>query len=313
MNSITTKASTLIASKFGRTALVLQKYSPEILLGVGIIGAIGAAVLASKATLKAGDIVEQGKFDLEKIDMVRSSEKEEVYSQNDYLKDRAIVYVRTGVNLGKLYAPALSVGALSIVSILASHGIMNRRNVGLMAAYNVVAESFSKYRSRVVDDLGRDADRKYRFGVEETEVEETTTNSAGTEVTAKKKIKTVQPITGSDYAVIFDEFNQNWHRDPTYNMHFLTMQQTWFNDKLRINGHVFLNEVYDALGFPRTSAGAVVGWLRRDKDDPRGDGQIDFDLYSAYNSEAKRDFLNNRNPSILLDFNVDSKPIWDQI
>lgn len=35
------------------------------------------------------------------------------------------------------------------------------------------------------------------------------------------------------------------------------------NDKLRWQGHLFLNEVYDALGMPKTRLGAVMGWSRK--------------------------------------------------
>ena len=35
------------------------------------------------------------------------------------------------------------------------------------------------------------------------------------------------------------------------------------NDKLRWQGHVFLNEVYKALGMPQTRLGGVMGWSRK--------------------------------------------------
>lgn len=314
MNDIlATKVGRFMVGKFGKTGLVLQKYSPEILLGVGIVGAVAATVLACKATLKAGDILADAKTDLTDINQVKAEKSEDVYSQKDYQQDLAIVYLQTTVKFAKLYGPAVGLGALSIASILASHGIMNRRNVGLMAAYSVVADGFAQYRDRVVKDLGPDADKKYRFGVTEEEVEDETTDETGKVTKTKKKIKVANTDEMlSEYSRIFDECSANWHRDPTYNMHFLITQQNWFNDMLRIRGHVFLNEVYDALGFDRTPAGAVVGWLKRDKDDPRGDGIIDFDVFNMHNSEAKRDFLTHKNPSIVLDFNVDG-PIWNKI
>ena len=73
-----------------------------------------------------------------------------------------------------------------------------------------------------------------------------------------------------------------------------------FNDLLISRGHVFLNEVYDALGFERTEAGNVVGWVLN-KD---GDNYIDFGIYDI-TSPGGRLFVNGQEPSILLDFNVD--------
>jgi hypothetical protein len=67
------------------------------------------------------------------------------------------------------------------------------------------------------------------------------------------------------------------------------------NQLLQIRGHVFLNEVYDALELPRTSHGAVVGWLHQTVEavsDQTGDGYIDFDLKPS-------------DEGIEIDFNVD--------
>ena len=43
---------------FSKVGFGLQKKSPEILVGVGIVGAVASAVLACYATTKAGAIVE---------------------------------------------------------------------------------------------------------------------------------------------------------------------------------------------------------------------------------------------------------------
>jgi hypothetical protein len=75
---------------------------------------------------------------------------------------------------------------------------------------------------------------------------------------------------------------------------------------LRVRGHVFLNEVYDALGIERTKAGSVVGWVM-------GEGRansIDFGLYDG--RERARAFVNGYERTIILDFNVDGV-IYDLI
>ena len=83
------------------------------------------------------------------------------------------------------------------------------------------------------------------------------------------------------------------------NLFFLKAQQTNANVQLTVRGHVFLNEVYDMLGLPRTAAGAIVGWVRGN-----GDDVIDFGIWD--NNDINSDFVNGYNRSkILLDFNVD--------
>jgi hypothetical protein len=89
---------------------------------------------------------------------------------------------------------------------------------------------------------------------------------------------------------------------------FLRAQQQYANDKLRANGHLFLNEVYDMLGIPRTKAGQVVGWVY-DAENPIGDNYVDFGIYDIHR-ETVRNFVNGYERTILLDFNVDGN-IWD--
>ena len=97
---------------------------------------------------------------------------------------------------------------------------------------------------------------------------------------------------------------------------FLRRQQDYANEVLKSRGHLFLNEVYDMLGIPRTKAGQVVGWIYNE-DNPNGDNYVDFGIYDLSNlsdsqKERKMAFVNGQEYSILLDFNVDG-PIYDLI
>ena len=101
--------------------------------------------------------------------------------------------------------------------------------------------------------------------------------------------------TYSKYARIFDENNVNWSKDQKANLMFLKCQQTYATDLLKKKETVFLNEVYEMLGLPRSQEGCVVGW-HYDEKNPIGDNYIDFDLFNA-------SVLN----LIVLDFNVDGR------
>jgi hypothetical protein len=84
------------------------------------------------------------------------------------------------------------------------------------------------------------------------------------------------------------------------NKFFLLQQQNFANDKLKSQGYLFLNEVLDMLGIPRTKAGQAVGWIYNGD----GDGYIDFGIYDMYH-EANRKFVNGLEKSTWLNFNVD--------
>ncbi len=291
----------------GRTGLVLKKYSPEILMGAGILGIVGSTVLACKATLKLEDIIDDAKNTLDTIDStLESGEYSEQYNEEDAKKDKAIVYVKTGVELVKLYAPAISLGVVSIACLMGSHNIMKKRNVAVVAAYKAVEESFANYRRRVVEEFGKDKDEEYRYGIVRTEETITETNKDGKKTKVKKTVDRLDPNHISQYARFFDECSPNWSKTPEYNLLFLKAQQNYANDLLKARGHLFLNEVYDMLGIPRSQAGAVVGWVL-DKDN---DNFVDFGIYNG--DERGRAFVNGDERSILLDFNVDGV-IYDLI
>lgn len=105
-------------------------------------------------------------------------------------------------------------------------------------------------------------------------------------------------VCASLYAKFFNEECKGWTNDPEANFMFLRHTESYATDMLRNRGHLFLNEVYDLLGIPRTKAGQVVGWVYAE-DNPMGDNYVDFGLY---NNES---FINGLEKSLLLDFNVD--------
>ena len=283
----------------GRSGLVLKKYSPEILMGVGVVGAVTSTVLACKATLKLDAIVDETKVTLDKINTAKPKLSEDKYSDSDYKKDLAVTYAQSAVQIVKLYAPALTVGVVSISCLLGAHGIMKKRNVAVVAAYNAMAKSFKDYRKRVTDEYGVDVDRKFRTGVVKTEtVKELDANGDEIEVINEY----LDPNGHSVYARFFDESCSQWDKHPDYNATFVKCQQNWANDLLNSRKHLFLNEVYDNLGMPRTKAGQSVGWVKDGKNG--GDSFVDFGLFDG-EKQVVRQFVNGDERSILIDFNVD--------
>ena len=295
-----------------RIGFKIKKASPEIMVVAGVVGVVTSTVMACKATTKVNDILEETRKQVDDVHNVLDSDviSEDEYNNDDAKKDLAIIYTQTGVKLIKLYAPSVIVGALSITGILASHKILKKRNVALTAAYATIDRSFKEYRGRVVERFGKELDRELRYNIKAQEIEEKTVDKDGNETIEKKTISVVDPNMYSDYARIFDNGSMGWTKDPEYNLMFLKLQQNQANDRLRAQGYLFLNDVYDMLGIPRTKAGQIVGWVY-DEDNPVGDNFVDFGIYDIYNEKAC-DFVNGRERSIVLDFNVDGN-ILDMI
>lgn len=283
----------------------LKKHSPEILVVAGVVGTIASAVMACKATTKISTILDKSKEDIDAIhNMMNDGTHKDEYSKDDGKKDLAIVYIQTGFKFAKLYAPAVALGVLSITSILASNDILRKRNVAIAAAYATVDKGFKEYRSRVVEKFGEEVDKELKYNIKAKKIEEKTIDpKTGKETTTEKTVN-VSSIDGySDYARFFDESCRDWEKNSEYNLMFLRSQQQYANDLLVSRGHLFLNEVYDMLGIPRTTAGQAVGWLY-DKNNAKGDNFVDFGIYEI-NREKSRAFVNGYERVILLDFNVD--------
>ena len=289
-----------------------KKHSPEILVVAGVVGTVASAVMACKATLKVNDILEETKVEIEKVKTVVADEtiSEEKYSEQDAKKDLAIIYAHTGIKLVKLYGPSIILGTLSITGILASNNILRKRNIALAAAYKAIDTGFKEYRSRVVERFGEDLDKELRYNVKAKEIKEKVVDENGKEKTVKKTINVADPNFYSDYARCYDDGCKGWVKDSEYNLMFLRNTQSFMNEKLRAQGYLFLNDVYDALGIPRSKAGQVVGWIYDEKN-PNGDNFVDFGIYDLY-KEGNRDFVNGYERTIWLDFNVDG-PILDLI
>lgn len=300
---------TSISRSLHKAGFQLKKHSPEILIVAGVVGTVTSAVMACKATLKVNEVLDKAKQDINTIhdvaaDVEAGIRPADEYTPEDQKKDLTIVYTKTGIELVKLYAPAVIVGALSIASIVSSHRILRKRNVALAAAYATIDQSFKEYRGRVIERFGKELDRELKYNIKSKEVEERVVDEDGHEQIVKKTVEVGEP---SDYARFFDETCTGWEKNAEFNLTFLKLQQSYANEKLKAQGHLFLNEVYDMLGMQRSKAGNVVGWIY-DPNHPERDSYVDFGIYDLCD-ERKRAFVNGYERSILLDFNVDGD-IW---
>lgn len=276
---------TSLPGVLGRTQLVLQKHGPTILTAVGLVAMTSGAFLAVKQTMKLEETLAMNE------DRVEASRVGPFETDRARQRELYKAYLKNVFEFIKLYGPAVSLFIAGGGSVLAGHGIMQKRQVALVAAYNAVEKSFQAYRARVIEDLGEDKDRDYILGINE-KIEK---GEDGRKTTTLD----VDPSKMSQFARVFDESNDYWQREENYNQFFLTTEQNIINDILLHRGHVFLNEIYDRLGFKRVPEGNVLGWIVGE-DQPNF---IDFGIYDA-STQAKRNFINGYEKSIWLDFKV---------
>lgn len=306
-NNWLTTITSAAAKKAGKAELMLKKNSPEILLAVGIVGFVGTVVTACRATLRADEVLEYHNEKIKNIkeakEIVEKDPKGELeYDETLYRQDLVVQHMKTAGRMIKLYAPSIAIGTLSLACILTSRNIMKKRYLGVVAAYNGLSTIFEEYRNRVREEYGKELDKHFRYGTTYDTLTEVGTDEEGKKI--KKKVDTENTDSGlvnpnDDTCRFFDSTNPNWDKNPNFSMMFLRGQQNYLNDILHTRGHVFLNEVYDALGFPHTPQGAVLGWIEGE-----GDDCVDFGLYDQ-NKDTVRRFVNGTDNVILLEFNHD--------
>lgn len=298
---------------FYKSKFKLAKNSPEILLTAGIVGVVGGLVLACRASLKLNEVLAESKDDIEKIHACAENEKFAAeYTEDDRKKDLAIVYAQTALKCAKLYLPTVLIEAAGIGCILASNNVIKKRHAALGAAYTAVDTSFKEYRKRVAERFGGEVEKEVRYNLKAQEIKEKTTDpETGKEKTVKKKIKLHDGEVLSPYARCFEKgMTLAWDDSADYNLSFLLAQQAQANDRLHTYGYLFLNDVYDMLGFDRTKAGQIIGWAYR-PDDQNYQNYVDFGIYNV-NRRSSRNFLEGYEAAIWLDFNVDGN-ILDEI
>lgn len=278
-----------------KVLLQARQVSPTAMTVAGVIGIVGATVMACRATLKVQPVLEEIEVGLEVVEENRellTTQGDRVYSQKDIGVQKLKTVAHGAWDLTVLYAPAVVIGTISIAAIAGGHGILLKRNAALAGALTVTEKAFDNYRKAVAAEIGEDREKEIRYGKTVERIDDTKKGEV-------KEVVTFDPNKRSPYARFFDEYSKNWDRNADYNRMFILAQQEYATQRLKRQGYLLLNDVYEALGFEPTSAGAVVGWALG-----HGDDYVDFGLNDWAGSPEREAFLNGDERSVLLDFNV---------
>lgn len=284
-----------------QAALKLKNVSPTALTVIGVVGVVTAAVMASRATLKLHSTAAKTQDALETLEENKTLEVNgvAVFDKKAISVQKAKIVAHGGMDLVVLYGPAVVVGVVSIAAIAGGHGMLLKRNTALAGALTMTERAFDTYRKRVIAEIGEEKEKELRYNKKELIVMDEDGKEVG-------KIETLD-VEAAPYARFFDETAREWSRDSGYNKMFLTAQQDYANQKLQRQGWLLLNDVLHALGYPKTSIGAIVGWST-----DMGDGFVDFGLYDYASHPAREDFMNGDERSVILDFNV-AGPVYQLI
>lgn len=306
--------------------------SPTVLLVCGGICLAGAVISAHRAGRRVDDVLDMTKTQIDNLKDMRDAgefEDEEAgtveFTEDDYKKELTHTYISTSLEFVKLYGPVVIFTTGAIVCFVSGNRILAKRLAGMTAAYQIVQESYMKYRQNVTDDLGWEADAKYLKGKNgkfrekyyETKVDEKTGETVNVGKAKVREIDVVEDIKdwrqASPYAVRLDMV-KGFTKDFQYNKMWLESIERIANGKLDYKGYLTLYEVYDALGVvpylspESTMMSHNVGWVKG-----YGDGDIRFGFVMVPTVCAVEDGeVGNLTEVGLIDFNCIGS-IWDKL
>lgn len=272
----------------------LYKNKPTIYVVAGMVGTAVSVFLAWRAGKQTKETIEEIKNDMAEVHAKRpelavvdetSGEEVTVINENglskrDYNLELAKVYLKAGMKLGKVFAPAVLAEAASLTSIGVGYGILNERHLATVEACNMYARMMNTYRARIKEQLGEEKEKQLYYGVKEKEYEEPELDKEGQPKLTKEgrpKIrKTKRQVLEEElkkhsmYARVFDPKNC---KEFEYNTK--TMEENVFYNNMSIRHRaqvlsqtmyykpyhmITLNEVYREYGFSERRFGQVVGW-----------------------------------------------------
>lgn len=278
--------------------------SPELFFIGGTVGLVATAVSAAKRSLSFQSILEDRREILDELE--EEAKTRENYDEHQQKVDKYKVNIATGWRAFLHWLPTFLLGFGSVLLYARGFGILKTWYVSAASACATLATENETLHSIIDGQKAKDAET---VG-EEIEYDE---NGA-----IKQDNCPVDPedATHWAYARIFDESNPNWEKSAEKNRFWLHQKEAYANFLLKKRGYLFLNEVYELLGFRKEDAGQVLGWVYYENPEEArfhgSDNEVSFGLLlKDYPMTAA--FQNGDERSVILRFNFDKKPVTGRV
>lgn len=319
------KIAAFVTDKVAATKKFVKANSPEILVGLGIVGGVVSAVMACKETRKVDELnyefVNEKEGIKEKYGLQYEGITPDVDTAHAYKKD---LTKATFKHIGRVvlaYAPSAALGAASASSILAGFGKMKAMYTTSAAAASALLKDYNNLCNRIEARYGEEVRYELVNGIEKETVKEKIVDENGKKKTVTK---TVDKLPND---MDLDTFSRLWgkgcggydEKDMEHNRFFVMQQLKSINRLLKdrwrpakdgvpeIPGVVSFNEALLHFGFDPESLpdyGEFWGWVYSEEN-PVGDNVINIGLVDSEDPQTIR-FVNGKEGSVLMNFNCDS-------
>lgn len=213
--------------------------SPAILTAWGVTGTLATAYLTGKASFKAAELIRQ--------DMIFRDNDWKFKSEMGVPYEMAYPLAPADAArlVWKLYIPAACTGVVTIACIVAANRIGNRRAAAMAVAYSVSEKAFTEYKEKVVEQIGKNKEKKVRDEIAQDRV---TANPPSQEVI----------VTGGDLDVLcYEMYTGRYFKS---NMEELKAAQNAINHQIINHNYASLSDFYDRIGLNRTQVSEEMGW-----------------------------------------------------
>jgi hypothetical protein len=202
--------------------------APAILTGVSVAGVVGTAYLTAKASFRAAELLTDAQVRLDLNEKSRPLEP----------KEKVQICWR-------LYIPAAGLGALTIVSMISSNRISDKRAAALATAVSVGDRLFSEYKEKVKEKIGENKERDIQDEI------------AQDRVNANPPSSTQVIVTGGGDHLCYDLYSGRYFLS---NMEALRKAQNDTNYQILGDSYASLTDFYNRIGLRGTEGSDEVGW-----------------------------------------------------
>lgn len=201
--------------------------STTILTATGVVGTVSTAVLASKASFKAAEILraEEASFAHEPIPQPLDNKEKFKLVWREYI-------------------PAGVAGVGTVTAIIMANRIGVGRTAAMTAAFTLSERAASEYKSKVVEVMGKQKAQKVQDQVIQERMDAT-------------PIPHNMVLITGDKQLVFEYFTARYFQST---MEDLKKAQNDLNYRVIKDGHASLSDFYDLLGIEHTDVSDDLGW-----------------------------------------------------
>lgn len=223
MNDIS-KRFKAFAKSAGRT---IDKHSPEILIGCGLVGFVTTVILVAREAPVAK----------ERVDEVHRK-----LGESDEEISKGKVIFEEFKAAAPVYIPAAISGTVSCACILCSHHISTKRTAALATCYELAQSNLMDYQAKVREKLGEKKEAEIRHEINEEKIK----NEPVPEEYRNE-------LAYTDGMTVFKDRYGRFFRS---NMEIIRKAEKTISDRLNTEMYISLNEFYYELGIGSTDGGA---------------------------------------------------------